>query len=1105
MYSTQKNTTSNAPVPNKSATVGRYLRYPDTTGKRVAEGGMRIRGQYKHSLPELPLVSIITVCFNSVKTIEQTIQSVLGQTYDNIEYIIVDAASSDGTLDLIGKYEGAIDYFVSEPDAGLYDAMNKGLELASGEHILLLNSDDWYVQDCVATLVDALNYSGCDFVGALAQYVNEHGRPSHVLRSMPYDASCLLRMPLRHETMLVPARIYNEVGNYDLQYRIIADRQFVQRLFMGCYRYYEVPRPLLHFRTSGVSNNQREKLIQERERILLDSFDFMDRADVETLADTKFIPPADYESISRKYLEHPLFLRAMRAYYEDCKAHEFQEWKQHPIDWQACWKLARLPEISVILPVYNAEKTLARTLDSLLAQTFDDFEILCINDQTKDGSQKIIDSYCRRDARVKSHVNVENLGLGGTRNKGVDLSAGLYVFHIDPDDTLPDNALEVLRSCAIKYGSQLVKGAFARVDDFGEVKQVVLPCGFNKLVANTDLAGTRQLLHSTEGHWSILYDRNIAEVCRYPTNLKMGQDSFFLVNLFPRAKTVTLIPDVVYHYHANADSAMSTFNARKYLDDIEWRRRAWHILNDYGFKDIGDYLLQAYWHEPFIRSIPGRLGPDDQSGILLKLKAAFSEAGLVKLTIPPKSEFLRALFEKVLDGDMQGALQILNSDAASTGNEGKTSQTENPDLATRIAVLSSFARGGAGIAAIRLTKALQSMGVQANAFTVFGDEQPPLIRHVRIDQSFGDDANQINATVLWNERAIYPVQAEGCSARELFSTEASVSDWRDLKRIFQTSDVVHLHWVSGLLDYQNIEKYAGDTPIVWTLHDMNPFTGGCHYSEGCQEYKNECRACPLLEPGSELAHRTWKIKKKAYGEIKNLTVICPSEWLAKKARDSSLFAGRDVEIVPNFISLENFDLTNKLVARTQLGLPLDQKIILFGADNVSNKRKGGEVLVEAINALADRYGANDVSGLIFGTGNLSLNIKLHNTGHVADEKQLSLIYAAADVLAFPSLEDNAPQTVAESLLSGTPVVSFPVGFVPDVVQHKRTGYIARYLDVADFAEGLDWAINKISPQERIMQGIACRHFAAQYYDFHSIYRRHQEIYRTVIANRKTFF
>lgn len=122
---------------------------PEGEGRK-GEGGLRTKGYFKKSFEDKPLISIITVVFNGEKLLEETIQSVINQTYDNVEYIIIDGSSTDGTLDIIKKYEERIDYWVSERDAGIYDAMNKGIDVASGDGLIFLNAGDYFVGEVLS-------------------------------------------------------------------------------------------------------------------------------------------------------------------------------------------------------------------------------------------------------------------------------------------------------------------------------------------------------------------------------------------------------------------------------------------------------------------------------------------------------------------------------------------------------------------------------------------------------------------------------------------------------------------------------------------------------------------------------------------------------------------------------------------------------------------------------------------------------------------------------------------------------------------------------------------------------------------------------------------
>jgi glycosyltransferase involved in cell wall biosynthesis len=351
----------------------------------------------------------------------------------------------------------------------------------------------------------------------------------------------------------------------------------------------------------------------------------------------------------------------------------------------------------------------------------------------------------------------------------------------------------------------------------------------------------------------------------------------------------------------------------------------------------------------------------------------------------------------------------------------------------------------------------------------------------------------------WSDKiAVDGKTSPASTARELFSRPDSIVDTAALGRDLASVDLFHLHWVSGFLDHDNIEHLLGDRPVVWTLHDMNPFTGGCHYSEGCEGYKKDCRNCPLLEKGAKLANETWKTKKKAYDKIKNLHIVCPSQWIADCARASSLFGNRKIHVIPNVSPIDDFLPTNKIVARMRLGLPLNRKLIAFGADSLDNLRKGGDILGDSLNHLQHMGGAEGVEGILFGASSLDLNIKVHNMGYVSDPKKLSLIYAAADVFAFPSREDNAPQTVIEAMLSGTPVVAFPVGNIEQLVTHGETGYIATYEDARAFAQGLHWALKNPRSTESLLRGVRSHLAARAHSDPDKVVERHVALYQEIL-------
>jgi glycosyltransferase involved in cell wall biosynthesis len=393
---------------------------------------------------------------------------------------------------------------------------------------------------------------------------------------------------------------------------------------------------------------------------------------------------------------------------------------------------------------------------------------------------------------------------------------------------------------------------------------------------------------------------------------------------------------------------------------------------------------------------------------------------------------------------------------------------------------------------------LRRHGADARIYSLVSESGLPYVYRIR-PTALEDETREAHVWQKVIDLAIRPArQMPGYQAAEMFSLPASVVDFRKVGKVFEQSDVVHLHWVVGMFDYEHAGDVLADKPMTWTLADMNAFTGGCHYSEGCEEFKRECRNCPLLGGDNDLAHRAWQIKKAAYDQLKHLHIICPSKWMADLARSSSLFGDKPVHYIPNAFPVDRFSPTNKTVARLALGLPTDKKLLIFGAESLTQVRKGGDKLKAALEHLKQAGHLENVEIITFGKNTIELPVPVHGLGHIADESYLAQAYSAADGFLFPSLEDNAPLTVGESLLCGTPVVTFPVGNVPDLVQHAETGYIARYLDIDDFAKGIEWILNADS-KAALQRSVTCRIRAARFHDPALAVQRHMAVYAAAMS------
>lgn len=223
------------------------------------EGGRRARGLAPPRAPAgRPPVSVITVVYNGARHLRRAADSVLGQDYGPIEYLVIDGGSTDGTVAMLRELDERIDYWLSEPDAGIYDAMNKGIALASGEIIAILNSDDWFEPGAVRASVEALQASGAGYSYGSAWMVDAAGNRIGVARPLPaarFADLALTEQPLPHPTMFVRREVYARHGVFDPALRLAGDFELIARLQRAGVRGVEVDAALVNFRLGGASTN----------------------------------------------------------------------------------------------------------------------------------------------------------------------------------------------------------------------------------------------------------------------------------------------------------------------------------------------------------------------------------------------------------------------------------------------------------------------------------------------------------------------------------------------------------------------------------------------------------------------------------------------------------------------------------------------------------------------------------------------------------------------------------------------------------------------------------------------------------------------------------
>ncbi len=287
-------------------------------------------------------------------------------------------------------------------------------------------------------------------------------------------------------------------------------------------------------------------------------------------------------------------------------------------------------------------------------------------------------------------------------------------------------------------------------------------------------------------------------------------------------------------------------------------------------------------------------------------------------------------------------------------------------------------------------------------------------------------------------------------------------------RVIKEADIIYIHWVQkGFLNISGYRKIAETgKPVIIFMHDMWSITGGCHHSFTCEKYKTKCYDCQFF-PGhkkNDLSAKGFRKKMKLYSGFSNLYFVSPSKWLKECAESSSLTRNREIFLIPNLLDRKIFRPVDKKAARVLLNIDNGNRVIAFGALAIDSPYKGWEYLKNALDKLSGTYRETTISVLIFGKCNVEVirkNIPFDTvfTGYLKDEYSAALVYNAADVFVTPSLADNLPTTVLESLSCGTPVVGFRTGGIPDMIEHKINGYLAEYRNSDDLAEGIKYCLS----------------------------------------------
>lgn len=399
--------------------------------------------------------------------------------------------------------------------------------------------------------------------------------------------------------------------------------------------------------------------------------------------------------------------------------------------------------------------------------------------------------------------------------------------------------------------------------------------------------------------------------------------------------------------------------------------------------------------------------------------------------------------------------------------------------------------GGASRATYRLHKMLSKNGIDSSMWVDIKKSQD--------DRVFGPKTNIRKYINGKRPHLRLPInKALNSEKFGMHSPSILPSKW--LKKINSSNaDIIHLHWVQGeMLSIKEISKIK--KTVVWTFHDMWPFCGCEHYAYNSR-YSEGYRADNLSNNESsifDINRFRWNEKIKLF--IRPFQIISPSKWMTDCIKKSYLMKNWPVETIPHSIDIDDWKPLQKNLSRKELNLPQNSLLIMFGAVSGSNdNRKGFQLLKSVLKDLNDIDSAKNINLVIFGGKDnedySELNFKVHKFNLINNDKILQKLFSSADMMIVPSKLETFGLTALESMSCGTPVVAFENTGLSDIIEHKKTGYLAKYLDLKDLLSGINWIIN--NPSKEIIKENS-RKRVEKFFSDKVILDKYQKIYKNLL-------
>ena len=707
-------------------------------------------------------------------------------------------------------------------------------------------------------------------------------------------------------------------------------------------------------------------------------------------------------------------------------------------------------KVSIIITVYNIGKYLKQCLDSVVNQTLEEIEIIIVNDcSPNQEDEKMCLTYQEKYPKVKYIKNKKNQGLFLSRTIGIEAANGEYVGFVDADDFVEVNMYESMYYEAVKNNVDILDSFANRVNANGEK---LGEYEYAKPSIKYSETPFKDIINNIKwNYWNKIYRKErIKEAVKIMPKVRitMGEDLLANIIIFYYSKNYLLLEKSFYNYRENPNSA--TTSALTLETKIE-------------------SLIQI--HSQYENIFKPLLDNDIFNEISIKIINHIKEA---------------IIYYAGLNIINQIIVKNIAYDFFKQNNQNTNFFTDfklKSPSTLNIGLIGYSSSGGAGIATQRLHKGLLDTNINCSFFLLKGFSKTLQKSNYYMDIP---KKQNFDLTYLSNKN-IY-------SGNTIFSLSYPSLSFNDLEIIVKNNDIINLHWIPRILSTEAIAYLShSDKPIVWTFHDINPISGGCHYFHGCENWQTDCMNCPQLIDNYDNYPAKILAAKKKYINFKNITVVVLNQHFKKLLKQSPLFDDSRIEVIPNSIDTDRFVPLDKKQIRKKLKLEEDKKYLLYVADYASTT-KGYKEFEQTIDEYEKQYRSDNIEILLAGNLPKDRNIKLpfKEFGHV-DEDKIIKLYNASDVTILSSIEDNLPNIILESFACATPVVGFKVGGLPDLIKDDYNGYTVELGDI----KGLANSINKVLTNKDLSKN--CRTYAEENLKLEIQAKRYKALYEDLLS------